>query len=971
MATVSLPQFVAKWAASTRTERAAAQEHYIDLCRLLGQPTPNEADPKGEFYAFEKGVTKTTGEDGFADVWYRGHFAWEYKGKRKDLKAAYQQLLLYREDLDNPPLLVVCDLDRFEIHTNFTDTRKHVFAFTLAELLGNETTATCSMPPLDVLRALFVDPGRLRPDQTAAQVAERAAAEFAELAERLRRRGADPHQAARFLMRLLFCLFAEDVGLLPRKLFETLVERTRVRPADFNARLKDLFAAMAHGGWFGVEDIRHFDGGLFADAETLPLTADDLSTLLSAAYLDWASVEPAIFGTLFERSLDPRKRAQIGAHYTSKADILMLVEPVLMAPLRRRWAEVQRQAGEIVARRDAATTDRTRTAQQNALRTLLLDFDQELANIRVLDPACGSGNFLYVALKRLLDLEKEVIAYAAASGLGGFFPQVGPEQLHGIEIDVYAHELASVVVWIGYIQWLNDNGFGVPSDPILKPLHTIEQKDAVLAFDAAGKPVEPDWPAADVIIGNPPFLGDKRMRAELGDEYVEALRRLYAGRVPGGADLVTYWFEKARALILAGRLRRAGLLATQKIRAGANRKVLQRIKQSGDIFLAWSDREWTLEGATVHVSLVGFDNGSEAQRLLNGELVSDIHADLTAGVNAAGAARLAENQGLSFLGMMKAGPFDIDGATARRMLAAPVNPNGRPNADVVKRRIGAQETTGRPRDGWVIDFGDDLPEAEAALYEAPFEYIRTVVKPIRIENRRERTRRRWWLFGETRPGLRRAIQGIARCIVTPEVSKHRVFVWMETSTIPDHTLHVIARGDDYFFGVLHSRVHELWARRTGTQLREAESGFRYSSSTTFETFPFPWAPGQEPTDDPRVGVIGQVARSLVQLRDRWLNPPDASEAELKQRTLTALYNQRPAWLDGMHRALDDAVLDAYGWPRDLADEEILARLLALNLEREPAGGRRDHQAETEADEVAPPLGEVPNRHAAPLAGERH
>jgi hypothetical protein len=402
--TLSVADFVAKWRASSRTERAASQEHFIDLCRLLGQQTPNEADPSGEFYAFEKGAEKLGGGDGFADVWQRGRFGWEYKGKRKDLVAAYRQLLLYREDLENPPLLVVCDLDRFEVHTNYTDTRKRVFAFTLADLLKGEPTATCPVPPLDVLRALFTDPARLRPEQISAQVTERAAAEFAKLAESLRTRGADPEQAARFLMRLLFCLFAEDIGLLPKGLFTTLVERTRTRPTEFEARLKQLFAAMSSGGAFGVEDIRHFDGGLFGDDATLPLSASDLAVLRAAGALDWSSVEPAIFGTLFERSLDPAKRSQIGAHYTSKDDILLLVEPVLMGPLRRRWAAVQAKAREIIARRDAATGG-AKTTQQNALRTLLLAFDAELARVRVLDPACGSGNFLYVALRTLLDLE--------------------------------------------------------------------------------------------------------------------------------------------------------------------------------------------------------------------------------------------------------------------------------------------------------------------------------------------------------------------------------------------------------------------------------------------------------------------------------------------------------------------------------------------------------------------------------------
>jgi type II restriction/modification system DNA methylase subunit YeeA len=298
-----------------------------------------------------------------------------------------------------------------------------------------------------------------------------------------------------------------------------------------------------------------------------------------------------------------------------------------MEPLRHRWADVQGKARDIIARRDAATGG-AKTTHQDALRKLLLDFDAELAHVRVLDPACGSGNFLYVALRRLLDLEKEVIAFAAANGLSGFFPSVDPVQLHGIEVNVYAHELASVAIWIGYIQWLQDNGFGLPSDPVLKPLHAIEHMDAVLSFDEQGQPAEPSWPEADVIVGNPPFLGGSRMRAELGQEYVEALRTLYKDRVPGGADLVAYWFDKARQQLADGHARRVGLLATQGIRSGLNREVLERIKQSGDIFLAWSDRLWVLEGAAVQVSMVGFDRGEELTRVLDGAQVPSINSTL-------------------------------------------------------------------------------------------------------------------------------------------------------------------------------------------------------------------------------------------------------------------------------------------------------------------------------------------------------
>jgi type II restriction/modification system DNA methylase subunit YeeA len=545
-----------------------------------------------------------------------------------------------------------------------------------------------------------------------------------------------------------------------------------------------------------------------------------------------------------------------------------------------------------------------------------------------------------MALKQLLDLWKEVSTLAGQLGLTLFAPALAPSpaQLYGIELNAYAHELAQATVWIGYIQWLRDNGFGHPAEPILKPLHNIVQMDAILAYDENGQPVEPEWPAADVVIGNPPFLGDKKMRAEMGDKYVDDLRQMY--EIPGQSDLVCYWFEKARGLIETNKLQRAGLLATQGIRGGANRTVLERIKETGDIFWAQSDRNWILDGATVHVSMVGFDKGDEIERCLNGKPVEKINADLSSQANLISAKSLAENQGLSFIGTQKNGPFDLTAEQAQQMLAVGGNPNEKSNSEVIKPWINALDVTQRPRNMWIIDFGVDMPLEEAAQYEKPFEYVRRNVKPLRDKVRRKNHREKWWLFGETRRGMRNAISNLSQYIATPMVSKHRIFAKVSVQVIPENLLVVIAREDDYFFGVLQSTIHELWSRAQGTQLREAESGQRYTPSTTFETFPFPWPPGQEPPESHLVQAIAQAAKELVEKRAAWLNPPGASEAELKKRTLTNLYNQRPTWLDLAHQKLDRAVLDAYNatdseqaWPHGISDEQILAQLLNLNLRR--------------------------------------
>jgi hypothetical protein len=793
-------------------------------------------------------------------------------------------------------------------------------------------TAGSSIPPLDVLRALFKAPDRLRPQETLEHVTQQAAREFARLADSLRARGEDPSLAARFLVRILFCLFAEDVGLLPRDLFTRLVAGSVTRPNAFSGRLRELFRTMATGGDFGVEEIKYFNGGLFADDQVLELSAEDLAILSAACRLDWASVEPAIFGTLFERGLDPAKRAQLGAHYTSREDILLIVEPVVVAPLRGRWIEVQQEAQALLDKRKFARGV-VRARYGRAAHQLLLGFADELAENRILDPAAGSGNFLYLALRQLLDLEKEAMSFGLVNGLNSWIPKVGPEQLAGIEINLYAHELAQAVVWIGYIQWLRDNGFGQPSPPILKPLVTIQQIDALVAYDEAGRPVEPVWPEAKMIIGNPPFLGGKRLRTELGDKYVDDLFRLYDGRVPREADLVTYWFERARSMIADGRAQRAGLLATNSIRGGANRRVLEQVKLTGDIFLAWSDRPWILDGAAVRVSMIGFDKGEETVRTLDGAPVVEIHPDLTGALNLSDVRRLSENAGLAFMGDTKGGAFDIASDVAAKLLAEPLNPNGRPNGDVVRLWVNGLDVTRRPRSMWIIDFGVTMPEPEAALYELPYQQVLEHVKPERARNSRVAYRNRWWLHVESRPAMRSALAPLRRFIGTPTVAKYRLFVWLEHPTLPDHQLIVVAREDDYFFGVLHSKLHEVWALRMGTALEDRP---RYTPTTTFETFPFPWPPGQEPAGDSQMEAIAEATRALVQKRDAWLNPPGADEAVLKTRTLTKLYNTRPTWLGLAHEALDRAVLDAYRWPHDLSDAELLERLFARNRERAAA-----------------------------------
>jgi type II restriction/modification system DNA methylase subunit YeeA len=719
---------------------------------------------------------------------------------------------------------------------------------------------------------------------------------------------------------------------------------------------------MAHGGEFGVETVHHFNGHLFSDAEVLTLTSEELDRIHLVTGLDWSAIDPSIFGTLFERALDPAKRSQLGAHYTSRDDIETIVDPVVMAPLLREWDGVR---GEV----DALLTPGYKKTDAAKADAKIQSFLRRLQHVTVLDPACGSGNFLYVVLQKLKNLEKQVILYAMDRGFSGFLPQVGPWQLYGIEINAYAFELAQMTVWIGWLQWIQSNGFGEPQEPILQVLNTFTRADAILTQHPDGTVTEPEWPKVDFIVSNPPFLGDKLMRSRLGDDYTTELRELFVNRVAGGADLCCYWFEKARAALEASRCSRAGLLATQGIRGGRSREVLDRVKRTGAIFFAISDREWLLDGAAVRISIVGFDGGQETTRTLNGVSVSEIHSNLEAAANTTKAVRLAAAAGVAFIGDMKKGSFDLARDVWTKILLLPPNPHGKPNSDVLRPWLNGKDITDRTRSMMIVDFPETMTEAGAALYEIPFRHVETHVKPARLLVASTMERRRWWVHARTAPDMRAAVHPLSRYAATARVAKHRLFVWLNAPAVPDGQLVAFARDDDYFFGVVHSRVHELWALEQGTQL---ESRPRYTPTTCFETFPFP-----SPSDAQRE-AIASAAKELDTLRSRWLNPPewvkedvlefpasvngpwarmvtnpnkegigtaryvrfvpvdDKAAAALKKRTLTNLYNDRPAWLANAHRTLDEAVFAAYDWPPSLTDDELLARLLDLNLAQSAA-----------------------------------
>ena len=721
--------FADKWRKSIRSEKSAAQEHFFDLCELVGHPKPGDVDSKGLKFTTERRVKKSSGGYGFADAFKAGCFAIEYKGKGADLNAAFNQLLQYSGDLGNPPLLVVSDMDRIEIRTRFTGYPTELHVVTLHDLAKPGQLAT--------LRRMFFEPESFRPEKTIEKITEEAAADLAELAG-VRERYPDPARVAHFLNRLIFCLFAEDAGLLPAKVFSKIVENYETRDSRRIAKdIGQLFEEMARGGDFYGEEIPHFNGSLFDNTPALDLNGLELEVIHKAAALDWSAMDPTIFGTLFERVMDPDQRSQLGAHYTSFADIATLVEPVVMTPLRREWEECRTRVESLLppapdpldgAEDDPGLFPKPDPSKFSEAEKIIKGFLKTLRSVRVLDPACGSGNFLYVTLRMLKDLEYEALVFSRRHDLPEFPLEVGPHQLFGIEINPYAFDLAQMTVWIGFIQWHTANGFSYDRTPLLQPLRTIENKDAILDLSAPEFPAEPTWPEADFIIGNPPFLGGNKLRRELGDEYIDAVFSVYNGRVGGTADLCCYWFEKAREQIQAGKCTRAGLLATQAIRGGVNREVLKAIKKTGDIFFAESDRDWILDGASVHVSMVGFDNGSETLRQLDQKNTGFINADLTASVDVTLSGRLAENLNLWCYGSQQKAKFDIQPDFAMKLLRSPT-PSGLPNSDVIKPSVNGSQVLRERRETYVIDFGLTQDIAEAACYEAPFKYVEEKIYP--------------------------------------------------------------------------------------------------------------------------------------------------------------------------------------------------------------------------------------------------
>ncbi|SDP53539.1 Type II restriction/modification system, DNA methylase subunit YeeA [Sulfitobacter litoralis] len=1040
---MQIDDFIERWLGSGGSELATAQSFAIELTELLGVPRPNVSDKDGDFldYRFERPVTLThTGRkrNGRIDLYKKGHFILEAKQfaaadtKGKDTlelflaKDAPKQtghgkrytpkfddtMMKARNQADNyaravaredgwPPFLMVVDVGHvIELYADFSGQGQGYNQFPdgnryriyLEDLRKTET--------LDLLRAIWTDPTSLDPSLKAAKVTREIATHLAELGKSFEGQGHDSETVARFLMRCLFSMFAEDVDLIPRESFTDLLRKLRGHPQDAEHALAGLWDAMDKGEYAHalLTKVKRFNGGLFKDPSALPLNNLQLGLLIEAAEADWKQVEPAIFGTLLERALDKRQRHKLGAHYTPRAYVERLVTPTIMEPLREDWRDVQTAVQRLA-------TD----GKEEAARKLVHGFHSKLCEIRVLDPACGSGNFLYVALEMMKRLEGEVTALLEELGeTQASFITVDPHQFLGIELNPWAANVAELVLWIGYLQWhFRTHGQAAPSEPVLRDFKNIRNGDAVLEWagrtprlNGDGTPVTrwdgvttirhnvtgeevPDpaariavydyaepkatkWPEAEFIVGNPPFIGASRLRDSLGDGYVEALWSAYP-KMPQSADLVMFWWEKA-ALAARGwnaktgkGTRRFGLITTNSLRQTFNRRVLEPHlndpKKPLSLLFAIPDHPWvdTQFGAAVRIAMTVGAAGNRGGRLLtvateskekseaDGRAVTFDHqigkvfANIQIGADVAGARPLNANQKLATRGVMLFGSGFI--VSTSKAIELGRGKDGFANL-VIKDYRNGRDLLARPRDVMVIDLFGFTEEQVRKKSPAIYQYLRDNVWPERSQNNRPWRRDNWWLFGEPLGTFRPALAGLTRYIVTVETAKFRTFQFLDGQVMPDNKLVALALESAETLSSLSSRFHIVWSLAAGSWLGVGNDPV-YAKTRCFDPFPFP-----DLTDTHR-SHLRQLGEDLDAHRKR-------QQAAHPKLTLTQMYNvleklRAGVTIEGkdkdiydqgligilrdLHDRIDAAVADAYGWPVDLSEEEILLRLVALNKER--------------------------------------
>jgi hypothetical protein len=1044
--------FIQRWSQASGSERSNCQPFVMELCTLLGLPQPDPAreDTRDNAYVFERRVTFAHGDgsqsNGFIDCYRRGTFVLEAKkvkagpatkGFDDALMRARNQAEGYARALPagegRPPFLLVVDVGHvIELYAEFTrsgatytpfpDARSH--RLKLADLRDPATRQR--------LHTLWHEPMALDPARASARVTREVAAKLATLARDLEDAGHAPQAVAAFLTRCLFCMFAEDVGLLPkaadgRGAFISLLHQWQDQPDTLRHMLRVLWADMDRGGFSATvaHPLLRFNGKLFkgsaADDFVLPLQRRHIDGLLDAAASNWREVEPAIFGTLLERALDRDERHALGAHYTPRAYVERLVLPTVVEPLRADWADAQ-AAALVLAKEADALEGKKRDDKLAEARAEIKRFHHQLCTTRVLDPACGSGNFLYVTLEHLKRLEGEVHNQLEALGetqtrLGFEGETVTPQQLLGIEINERAAALAELVLWIGYLQWhIRTFGNTSVAEPVIHDYGNIEHRDAVLAYDdmepmrdAAGQLVQrwdgksfkrhpvtgedvPDetalvpqwrylnprpavWPAAEFIVGNPPFIGASAVRAALGDGYAEALRSVWP-QVPESADFVMHWWQRAAHTVRSGGARRFGLITTNSLRQTFNRRVIeaeQTAQPALQLAFAIPDHPWVdnAQGAAVRIAMSVGTAVAGTGRLLtvteehalgDGEVEvgflpreGAIHADLRIGADVASARPLRANAGLSSPGVKLHGA----GFIVTRQEAASLGLGQVPGIERhIREYRNGRDLAATSRDVMVIDlYGLDSAEVRDRL-PSLYQWVHERVKPERDQNNRATYRDNWWLFGEPRKDFRPALAGLPRFIVTIETSRHRTFQFLNISVLPDNKLIAIATADSQNLGVMSSDLHCQWALASGSWLGVGNDPV-YVKTRCFETFAFP-------SDD--TGLTPDLSTRIRTLADQLDVHRKTQQAAHPGLTLTGMYNVLEklrtgealhakdklihtqglvSVLKSLHDDLDAAVLAAYGWQdlqapladhtqpeaRAAAVETLLERLVALNAKR--------------------------------------
>lgn len=1016
----AIEAFIARWQGREGGQERANYALFLgELASALGLPPPDPAGARHEAndYVFER-VVRETARDGTVsnkriDLYKRDCFILEAKqsrfagdkklaeeptepavGKtrgRRGADRAWDVLMLNARrqaedyvrllppDHEPPPFVLVCDVGHcIEVYANFRRDGKAYDQFPdrgsfriYLEDLRDEAVRKR-------LVAIWSEPMSLDPSKHAARVTRGIAERLAEVSKALEAAGEPPERVAMFLMRVLFTMFAEDVGLLPTDSFKVLLRECEARPDVFPAMLEDLWQAMDEGRFTATikHKVRRFNGEFFKDRTALPLDKGSIGKLREAAEHNWRDVEPAIFGTLLEQALDPDDRRRLGAHYTPRAYVERLVIATVIDPLRAEWEQVLSTAERQKA--DGRGTEAVKTVQT---------FHDKLCDTRVLDPACGTGNFLYVSLELMKRLEGEVLealadlgGQEALTGLEGH--TVDPHQYLGLELNPRAAAIAELVLWIGHLQWYVRTRGGLPSDPILKAFRNIQAKDAVLTWD--GYPARqvidgrevfpnarlPEWPKAEFIVGNPPFIGGKDIRARLGDGYAEALWAAHP-HVNESADFVMYWWDRAADILLrrGTELKRFGFVTTNSISQVFLRRVMERhllSKRPLSIVLAIPDHPWRgalKDRAAVRIAMTVAEAGkregilrevvseegveTDAPVILFADHAGRINPDLTVGVDVTTALPLLANEGISSPGVKLHGAgFIVTPENAERL--------GLGRIDGLDHHIrsyrNGRDLTARPRGVMVIDlFGLD---AETVRHRFPevYQHLRQTVHAERQKqfNRSPTNDARsylaqWWIFGKPRQVLRPALERLPRYIATVETSKHRVFQFLDQSILPDNKLIAIGHPDAYVLGVLSSSIHAVWSLRAGGWLGVGNDPV-YVKSRCFDPFPFPDA------TDAQKSSIRAITEELDAHRKSVLEAHN-------HLTLTGLYNvlerlragtapealeaaERRTFDDGLvlilkelHDQLDAAVAGAYAWPADLSEEEVLARLVALNKAR--------------------------------------